>query len=230
MRRGFLRRGSLLTALFVTAGAFAADQDQPNKRIQESASVLGEIMDAKDHSIPRGLLERAQCVGIVPAVKRVGFIFGAKYGKGVVSCRLADGEWSAPSTIRVEGGNVGIQIGLGETDIIFVVMNPKGEERLLRDKFTIGVDATGMAGPVGREATAETDAMLRAEILAYSRAHGIFAGVTLNGSTLRPDELDNAKIYGKIVKQSDIVHGKLPPPESASELLSELRRLGRPRQ
>lgn len=221
------KRALLVAALFTAAGAFAADDpDQPSKRIREAADVLNEIMTAKDHSIPRGLLERAQCVGVVPSLKRAGFIVGAKYGKGVVSCRLDGGEWSGPSTIRVEGGNIGLQIGLGETDVIFVVMNRKGEAGLLRDKFTVGVDATGMAGPVGREASALTDAMMRAEILAYSRAHGIFAGVTLNGTTLRPDELDNARIYGKVVKQADIVHGELPPPAAADELLAELSKWG----
>jgi lipid-binding SYLF domain-containing protein len=218
------------TALFSTfllaAGLCAADAEtapEQNKRIHESATVLGEIMDAKDHAIPRDLLQRAHCVGIVPSLKRVGFIVGAKYGKGVIVCReeTATG-WSAPSTIRIEGGNIGPQIGLGETDLIFVVMNRKGEDDLIRDKFTIGVDASAMAGPVGRQTAAQTDAMMRAEILAYSRSHGIFVGVTLDGATLRPDKYDNAKVYGSPVAQGEILHGKVTAPPSADRLYEEL--------
>ncbi len=226
-----MKKTALFAAVWLIGGAFAADADQATKRVHESAEVLGEIMNAKDHAVPRDLLQRAQCVGIVPSLKRVGFIVGAKYGKGIITCRTGNGVgWSAPSTIRVEGGNIGFQIGLGETDLIFVVMNRKGEDDLLRDKFTIGADASGMAGPVGRETAAETDAMLRAKILAYSRAHGIFAGVTLNGATLRPDDLDNARLYGSVHKQSDIVHGKVPPPPSADELYAELNKWARPKK
>jgi lipid-binding SYLF domain-containing protein len=221
-----------LTAVFSTlllaAGAFAADNegvDEHSKRIRESASVLGEIMDAKDRSIPRDLLEKAHCVGIVPSLKRAGFIVGAKYGKGVITCRLENAVgWSAPSTIRIEGGNVGLQIGLGETDLIFVVMNKKGEDDLMKDKFTIGADASAMAGPVGRETAAQTDAMMRAEMLAYSRSRGVFAGVTLDGSTLRPDNDDNRKIYGAPATQGEILHGKVPPPPSADPLYAELNK------
>lgn len=218
------------TALFSTfllaAGLYAADAEtaqEQNKRIHESAIVLGEIMDAKDHSIPRDLLQKAHCVGIVPSMKRVGFIVGAKYGKGVIVCREANAAgWTAPSTIRIEGGNIGPQIGLGETDLIFVVMNRKGEDDLIRDKFTIGVDASAMAGPLGRETAAQTDAMMRAEILAYSRSHGIFVGVTLDGATLRPDKDDNAKLYGSQVGQGEILHGKVTAPPSADRLYAEL--------
>lgn len=216
---------ALLTAVLLTGGAFAADTEGDDaKRIHESASVLSEIMNAKDRSIPRDLLEKARCVGIVPSLKRVGFIVGGKYGKGIITCRVADSAtgWSAPSTIRIEGGNIGLQIGVGETDVIFVVMNQSGEDKLLRDKFTIGADASAMAGPLGRSTDAETDAMMRAEILAYSRSRGVFAGITLDGATLRPDNEDNRRMYGHDVTQAEILHGKVPPPPSAHDLYSEL--------
>jgi lipid-binding SYLF domain-containing protein len=224
-----MRPIALFTTLFLAAGVFAADTegvDEQSKRIGESAAVLSEIMDAKDRSIPRDLLQKAHCVGIVPNLKRAGFIVGAKYGKGVITCRVNESSvgWSAPSTIRIEGGNIGLQIGLGETDVIFVVMDKKGEDALLRDKFTIGADATAMAGPVGRSTDAATDAMMRAEILAYSRSRGVFAGVTLDGATLRPDNDDNHKLYGFAATQGEILHGKIQPPASADELYGELNR------
>jgi len=220
---------AILSALLLAAGicAYAADTetklDEQDKRIRESASVLHEIMTANDKSIPRDLLQRAHCVGIVPSMKRVGFIVGAKYGKGVITCRIANSTgWSAPSTIRIEGGNIGLQIGAGETDLIFVVQNRKGEEDLNKDKFTIGPDAAAMAGPLGRETAAETDAMMRAEILAYSRSRGAFAGITLDGATLRPDNDDNHILYGREVTQREILHGDVPPPASADRLFAEL--------
>ncbi|HEY1754163.1 MAG TPA: lipid-binding SYLF domain-containing protein [Bryobacteraceae bacterium] len=223
-----MRLLALLTTLFVAGGAFGADTngvDEHTKRIEDSATVLSEIMDAKDRSIPRDLLQKAHCVGIVPSLKRAGFIVGAKYGKGMITCRLGEGVgWSAPSTIRIEGGNFGFQIGLGETDVIFVVMNAKGEEDLMRDKFTIGADASIMAGPLGRSTAAETDAMMRAEILAYSRSRGIFAGIALEGATLRPDNDDNRKIYGMPVMQAELLQGKVHPPGAADPLYAVLNR------
>ena len=216
-----------ITAVLATAlmagGVYAADTEEQTKRIRESAGVLQEIMEAKDHSIPTDLLQKAQCVGIVPSMKRVGFVVGGQYGKGIVTCRLNNNVgWSAPSVIRIEGGNIGFQIGAGETDLVFIVMNRKGEEDLNKDKFTVGADATGMAGPVGRSTTADTDAMLRAEILSYSRARGVFAGVALDGATMRPDNDDNHKLYGEKVTQREILHGDVMPPAGADKLYSEL--------
>ncbi len=218
---------ALLSALLLAASVYAAGTetraDDQSKRIRESATVLHEILSAGDRSIPRDLLQRAHCVGVVPSLKRVGFIVGAKYGKGVITCRVANGVgWSAPSTIRIEGGNIGLQIGAGETDLIFIVQNRKGEEDLNKDKFTIGPDAAGMAGPLGRETAAETDAMMRAEILSYSRSRGVFAGVTLDGATLRPDNDDNRALYGRDVTQREILNGDVPPPPSADRLFAEL--------
>jgi len=166
----------LVSVLLIAPGfvstAVAADDGRPeaDKRIHESALVLSEIMSAGDKAIPDDLLHRAQCVGIVPNLKRAGFIVGAKYGKGVVTCRTRDGAgWSGPATVRIEGGSIGLQIGAGETDVVFVVMNRGGEEKLMNDKFTIGGDASAMAGPVGRSTTAETDAMMKAEAIFQRR-------------------------------------------------------------
>jgi len=198
---------------------------ESNKRIRESALVLSEIMGAGDKGIPRDLLQKAQCVGVVPNLKRAGFVIGGQYGKGVVTCRVPEHDgWSGVSTVRVEGGSIGLQIGAGETDLVFVVMNQSGMNRLMKDKFTIGADASVMAGPVGRSADAHTDAMMEAEILAYSRSRGVFGGVTLEGATLRPDNDDNAKIYGRPLTQEEILHGHATPTREMTGLFDELNR------
>jgi len=191
-------------------------------RIDSAEEVMHEIMQTPDRGIPRDLLQKAHCVGIVPSLKRAGFIVGAKYGKGIVTCRTAGGGWSAPSTIIIEGGNIGLQIGVGETDLVFTVNNASGENRLMKDKFTIGADAAAMAGPVGRDTQAQTDALMRAEILSWSRSRGVFAGVSLDGASLRADNDDNEAIYGHRVTQQEVLHGHLPPPESATRLYGEL--------
>jgi lipid-binding SYLF domain-containing protein len=223
-------RKLLLSALLVAPGFLSqgfANDGPPDvvKRIHESAAVLGEIMNAGDKAIPEDLLGKAQCVGIVPNLKRAGFIVGAKYGKGVLTCRTANGAgWSGPATVRIEGGSIGFQIGLGETDLVFIVMNRKGMGDLEKDKFTFGGDASAMAGPVGRSTTAETDAMMRAEILSWSRSRGVFAGVSLEGATLRPDHDDNVKVYGQSVTQRQILRGEVPAPASATALYDQLNR------
>lgn len=191
-------------------------------RINEAAGVFQEINSAPDKGIPQDLLEKASCIGIVPGLKRAGFIVGGKYGKGVLTCRTASGGWSAPSTIRIEGGSVGFQIGAGETDLVFIVMNKRGMDKLMEDKFTVGGDAAAMAGPVGRAGSAQTDAMMHAEILSYSRARGVFAGISLDGSTLRPDKDDNALMYGNSVNQRDILTGKVHRPADASKLYAAI--------
>jgi lipid-binding SYLF domain-containing protein len=217
--------GMLLFAPGFVSMGLADDEHGVDKRIHESGVVLSEIMNAGDHAIPRDLLQRAQCVGIIPNLKRAGFIVGAKYGKGELVCRTRDGAgWSGPSTIRIEGGSIGLQIGLGETDVIFAVMNRSGEHKLMEDKFTVGGDASAMAGPVGRSTTAETDAMMHAEILSWSRSRGVFAGVSLEGATLRPDHDDNAKLYGHAVTQREILEGRVPAPTVATSLYDELNR------
>ncbi len=210
---------------FVATGFAADDEHGVTKRIHESAAVLGEIMNAGDKAIPRDLLERAACVGIIPNLKRAGFIVGAKYGKGVITCRSEDGAgWSGPATVRIEGGSIGFQIGLGETDLIFIVNHRSGMKALDSDKFTIGGDASAMAGPVGRSTTAETDAMMKAEILSWSRSRSAFAGVSLEGATLRPDNDDNTKVYGHPVTQREILRGEVKAPHSAEPLYNELNR------
>jgi SH3 domain-containing YSC84-like protein 1 len=196
---------------------------EPIARMGAAKTVFDEIMAAPDKGIPSDLLGKAYCVVIVPGAKRAGFIFGGQYGKGVVSCRTPKA-WSGPSTIRIEGGSFGLQIGAGETDVILVVMNKGGAERLMSTKFTLGGDASAMAGPVGRSSTAQTDAGMKAEILSYSRARGVFGGLTINGSTLRPDNDDNKVIYGSEVGHKDILMGKVPAPKSAWPLLADIRR------
>src|SRR5579885_1685662 len=202
----------LLSALLVVP--LLADTAEIDKRLSASATVLDEIMRAKDNSIPQNLLAKARCVGVIPGMKKAGFIVGGKYGKGAIVCRSTTSTtgWSAPNMVRIEGGSFGLQIGGGETDIVMLIMNEKGENSLLKDKFTMGGDASVMAGPVGRSAEAQTDATLKAEILAYSRSRGAFAGVSLDGSTLRPDSGDNKALYGKEVTPQEILHGKVKPP------------------
>jgi lipid-binding SYLF domain-containing protein len=210
---------------FVATGLADDSVHESDKRIHESALVLSEIMNAGDRAIPDDLLHKAQCVGIIPNLKRAGFIVGAKYGKGVLTCRSHDGVgWTGPSTVRIEGGSIGFQIGAGETDVVFIVMNRGGEEKLMNDKFTVGGDASAMAGPVGRSTTAQTDAMMKAEILSWSRSRGVFAGVSLEGATLRPDHDDNTKVYGHPVSQREILEGHVQPPHAATQLFEELNR------
>lgn len=216
-----------LTLLF-SISALCATESGAQKRVVESGVVLNEILSAKDKGIPEDLLSKARCVGVVPSLKRAGFIVGAKYGKGVVVCRVAGG-WSAPSTIRIEGGSFGFQIGAGETDVVFMVMNHRGMNNLMKDKFTLGGDASAMAGPLGRTAQAQTDAMMRAEILSWSRSRGIFAGVSLEGATLRPDHDDNRELYGRDISSRAILTGHARRPASARGLYAELNRFSPPR-
>ncbi len=218
-----MKHGGTLMLMLTTA-MWCGAAENPDKRITEAASVLNEIMNAKDKGIPEDLLAKAQCVGVIPNLKRAGFIVGAKYGKGVVVCRTEQG-WSAPEVVRVEGGSIGFQIGAGETDVVFAVMNQRGMEKLMSDKFTVGADASAMAGPIGRTGEAQTDAMMHAEILSWSRSRGIFAGVSLEGATLRPDKDDNRALYGRDVTPREILTGAVPPPPSANALYAELNRV-----
>ena len=199
--------------------------DEAVERLTQAKTVFEEVMATPDKGIPRDLLGKAHCVVIVPSLKKGGFIVGAQYGVGVTSCRDAQKKgWTAPSTVRLEGGSIGLQIGGGETDVIMLVMNQSGADKLMKSKFTIGGEGSAMAGPVGRSASAQTDAYMRAEILSYSRSRGAFAGVTLNGSSLRPDDGDNKKLYGKEVKHEDLLQGRVPAPASAKDLLATLTR------
>jgi lipid-binding SYLF domain-containing protein len=217
-------RLKLLPVLALGAGMTYAASDVAD-RLAAAAQTFKEVMGTPDKAIPQGLLNKAQCIVIVPGLKKGAFVVGAKYGKGFVSCRKKDGVgWSAPGGVRVEGGSFGFQIGGEETDVFMLVMNQKGMDRLLSDKFTLGADATVAGGPVGRSAQAETDAALTAEILTWSRSKGLFAGVSLSGATLRPDEDWNKEMYARAIKNREIVTGDLGPPAAAGELMAELNR------
>jgi lipid-binding SYLF domain-containing protein len=198
---------------------------EPAQRLKEAAAVFSEIMDATDTSIPQDLLTDAHCIVIVPGLKTAAFIFGAKYGKGYLSCRGANGKgWSAPGTVRIEGGSAGFQIGGSSTDLVMLVMNKRGADKLLDSKFTLGVEGSVAAGPVGRTATAQTDAQMKADILSWSRSQGLFAGVALEGATLRQDLDDNTTLYGKRLTNRAIVTTGVPAPQSAADLLSLLNK------
>jgi lipid-binding SYLF domain-containing protein len=201
---------------------FAAS-DAP-KRLDAAADVMTEIMDAPDKGIPQDLLDKSECMVIVPGLKKGAFIIGGKYGKGFMSCRRAGAGWSAPGAVRVEGGSFGFQIGGSETDVVLLVMNQGGVKKLLSSKFTVGVDASAAAGPVGRTSSAATDAQMHAEILTYSRARGLFAGVSLEGATLRPDEDWNKELYGKPMTNQEIVTGNTTAPAAAARLISILNK------
>lgn len=202
-----------------------AEKSTPVQRLDEAAAVFQEVMATPDRSIPQDLLDKAHCIVIVPGLKKGAFILGAKYGKGYLSCRKKSGPgWSAPGTVRVEGGSVGFQIGGSESDLIMLVMNERGATKLLASKFTLGGEGLIAAGPVGREASAQTDAAMRAEILSWSRARGIFAGISLQGATLRQDLDDNSVIYGKKITNKEIVENPTATPKSAEGLISLLNK------
>jgi lipid-binding SYLF domain-containing protein len=193
--------------------------------LDESATVLSEIMAAPDKGIPEDLVEKAQCIVIVPGVKKGAFIVGGQYGKGFLSCRQnEDRRWSAPAAIRVEGGSVGFQIGGSETDVVMLVMNESGARKLLSSKFTLGGEGEVAAGPVGRTASADTDAFMRAEILSWSRSRGVFAGVSLQGATLRQDLDDNEALYGKRIENREVVTEHVAQPAAAAKLMSLINR------
>jgi lipid-binding SYLF domain-containing protein len=199
--------------------------DDTTKRLNAAADVLREVMAAPDKGIPQDLLDKAACAVIVPNVKKGAFIVGAKYGRGFIVCRNKNGRgWSAPGGVKVEGGSVGFQIGGSETDVVMLLMNEGAIEKLLSSKFTIGGDASVAAGPVGRTSSAKTDAQLHAELLSYSRSRGLFAGVSLDGATLRPDDDANKDMYGRKMSNQDVVLGNVKPPRTAARLIAELNR------
>jgi lipid-binding SYLF domain-containing protein len=177
------------------------------------------MMKASDKGIPQDLINKARCVVIVPNMKKAGFIFGGKYGRGFAMCRRSGGVgWTAPAAMRIEGGSFGLQIGGQETDVILLVNNESGMKHLLSDKFTLGGDASIAAGPVGRDTSAQTDAAMHAEILSYSRARGLFAGLSLSGATLRPDGDVNAELYGAGVPARQVLAGNTAAPPAAAKL------------
>jgi lipid-binding SYLF domain-containing protein len=200
-----------------------AKDSEPVKRLDEAAAVFSEIMAAPDNSIPQDLLEKAHCIVIVPGLKTAAFVFGGKYGKGYLLCRNRSGAgWSAPGTVRIEGGSVGFQIGGSQTDLIMLVMSERGADKLLSSKFTLGAEGSVAAGPVGRTATAQTDAQMKADILSWSRSQGLFAGLALEGATLRQDLDDNKTLYGKKLENRQIVTKGVRAPKTAAKLIALL--------
>jgi lipid-binding SYLF domain-containing protein len=213
----------MLAALVLTP--LLAKDNEPVNRLNEAVAVFSEIMAAPDKGIPQDLLENAHCIVIVPDLKTAAFVFGGKYGKGYLSCRNKSGTgWSAPGTVRIEGGSVGFQIGGSSTDLIMLVMSERGADKLLSSKFTLGAEGSVAAGPVGRTATAQTDAQMHADILLWSRTQGLFAGLALEGATLRQDLDDNATLYGKKLKNRDIVTKGVRTPQAAAKLIALLNR------
>jgi lipid-binding SYLF domain-containing protein len=208
--------------LILSAGLSMAATEQD--RLRDATEVLQEIMRTPDKGIPHDLLEKAQCVAIIPSVKKGAFIVGAEYGKGFLECRARGGGWKAPAAIQVEGGSFGFQIGGSSTDVVMLIMNGRGMEKLEADKFTLGADASVAAGPVGRTAAAQTDLQMSAEILSWSRTQGIFAGVALNGASVRPDMKGNEELYGTKMGTRDVLESQRMVPPEAQPLVAELDR------
>ncbi len=222
-------RSTLITILAVAAispiGLMAQRESKATDRLDSSAEVLSDMMHESDKGIPHGLMDKAQCVLIVPNMKKAGFIFGAKYGRGYVMCRRQSGTgWSAPAAMRIEGGSFGLQIGGSESDVVLLVMNKDGMKHILEDKFTLGGDASVAAGPVGRDTDAQTDAAMHAEMLSWSRSRGIFAGLTLEGATLRPDHDADKELYGRDYTNREILMGDTRTPPAAAKLEALLDR------
>jgi lipid-binding SYLF domain-containing protein len=214
---------SLLVLLLTSSATLAADRSDEVKRLNRATEVFREIMQTPDKGIPVELLDKSECVGIVPGLKKGGLGLGGKFGKGIVMCRKANRSWTAPSFITIEGGSIGLQIGFEQIDVVMLFMNRKGVDKLISDKFTVGADASAAAGPVGRQAAAQTDVMMHAEILTYSRAKGLFAGVSLDGATLRQDKDNNRDFYGRDVDARKIlIDGTVAMPAEARPLASAL--------
>jgi lipid-binding SYLF domain-containing protein len=212
----------IIVAALAVAPLLAIDKESA-KRLEESAAVFSEVMATPDKGIPQEMLDNAHCIVIVPGLKTAAFVFGGKFGKGYLSCRNKGGSgWSAPATVRIEGGSVGFEIGGSQTDLIMLVMNERGADKLLSSKFTLGAEGSVAAGPVGRTATAQTDAQMHAEILSWSRSQGLFAGLALEGATLRQDQDENVKLYGRKLDNREIVTSGMEAPASAARLLNLL--------
>jgi SH3 domain-containing YSC84-like protein 1 len=216
---------SSVLALAIALPLAAVDNKRETDRLENCGLILKEILDIPD-DIPQDLLDKAECVIVYPSVLKAAFIVGGSYGRGAMSCRTGEhftGPWSAPAMMALEGGSVGFQIGGQATDFVLLVMNDRGAHSILKSKVKLGADASAAAGPVGRNATAETDITMRAEILTYSRARGLFAGISLAGSTVRPDGDANARVYGKKVEAESIIFkGAVAVPPAAQKLISLL--------
>ena len=208
-------------ALFVLSVLVSVGVRADVDRLNDATAVLKEMAGTFDSDIPKDLFTKAECVVIIPGMKKGAMGFGGQYGRGYMICRTKGG-WSAPSGMRIEGGSVGFQIGGSSTDVILLVMSGRGVDKLLDSKFTVGADAAVAAGPLGRQASAQTDVTMHAEMLAWSRSRGVFAGVSLQGSTLRTDGDENKELYGKDIAAKDIVRGNMKAPAAAKELMAAL--------
>jgi SH3 domain-containing YSC84-like protein 1 len=224
----FKRMLTFLTAFSLVGLPLSAkDTKKEADRLENCGTVLKEILDIPDN-IPQDLLDKAECVIIFPSVLKAAFIVGGSYGRGAMTCRTGEhftGPWGAPTMMALEGGSFGLQLGGQATDFVLLVMNPRGAQAILSSKVKLGADASAAAGPKGRDAEAATDVTMRSEVLSYSRARGLFAGVSLEGSTVRPDNAANERLYGKKIEAIDIVRkGAVPVPPSAQELVSILNK------
>ena len=223
-----MKRLFLISALILLNASFLAAANNVADRVVSAAVALKEISEASDGNIPKDLLDKSSCVAVIPGMKKGGFIFGANYGKGLISCRTenGDGPWSAPSMLLLQGGSFGLQIGAQSVDLILLVMNVSGIESLLSSKFTLGGDVSIAAGPVGRTAAAETDAWMTARILAYSRTRGLFAGLIVKGGVIRPDSDANHVLYGKEIDPRQILFQKSGSvPKDAQIFLNQLTKM-----
>jgi lipid-binding SYLF domain-containing protein len=224
---GVLTIGTLFLLVFTVCAfaikADARDDSTITKRIDASAQVLNEIMATPDKAIPDKVMHDAKCVAVIPSMVKVAFGVGGSHGKGVATCRTANG-WSAPAPITITGGSWGLQLGGQAIDLVMIITNDQGMQHLLADKFKIGADASAAAGPVGRSAGADTDWKMKAEVLTYSRARGVFAGIDLNGSSIRPDKDDTEALYGKDVPFGTILNGKEAVPPSSEPFLSAVKK------
>ncbi len=201
------------------------DKAKNADRLDDAATLFSEIMSTPDKSIPQDLLSKSHCIVLVPGLKKGAFGFGGKYGRGFSLCRAASGEgWGPPAAVRIEGGSFGLQIGFSSSDVVLLIMNEKGMKKLTSSKFTIGAEATAAAGPVGRDASAQTDALMTAEILSWSRSKGLFAGVSLDGATLRNDIDENQIMYGQRWESKQILTSGVQPPAAAAKLLAGLNK------
>ena len=220
----------LITAVCVGLSAgvvYAASLNKEQKRLEECGVVMQEVLNVPDN-VPKDLLEKAECVIVIPSVRKLAFGVGASYGRGAMVCRKGakfNGAWGAPAMYALEGGSIGFQIGGEATDLILLVMNDRGMESILSSKVKLGADASIAGGPKGRDASADTDAWMRAEILSYSRSRGVFAGVSLEGSTLRPDDEASEQVYGRAIKAKDIVRSeKMTVPVTGRHLVNTLQK------
>ena len=222
-----MKKIMLAVGVSVLLASVTSAQKKEQERVENSGTVLTEILNAPD-SIPQSVLDKAECVVVLPSVMKFAIGIGGSYGRGVMTCRGGKsfhGRWGAPTMMALEGGSVGFQLGGQATDFVLLLMNSRSAEGILTSKVKLGGDASAAAGPVGRDASAETDVTLRAEVLSYSRARGLFAGVSLEGSTLRPDNDANKSLYGKQIAAKEVVlNGAVPPPPSAKKLLGTLNK------